>query len=83
MGIEPNIHTCKSLGHTHKVFDETPHLTVSLLNPMIKSYGRENRWEDTLYLFHNMISELSSNDEKPNHFTIPIALKVCARLRHS
>lgn len=67
----------------HKVFDETPHLTISLLNPMLKSYGRENRWEDTLYLFHNMIFESKSNDEKLNNFTTLIALTACARLMYS
>ena len=28
-----------------------------------------------------MISELRGSDEKPDNFTIPIALKACARLR--
>ncbi|KAM2577870.1 hypothetical protein TB2_003491 [Malus domestica] len=74
-GIEPNRCTYKSLGHARKVYDETPRSTVSLLNPMVKSYGRENPWEDTLYLFHNMISESRGNDEKPDNFTIPSALK--------
>ncbi|RXH71050.1 hypothetical protein DVH24_015672 [Malus domestica] len=38
---------------------------------------------NTLYLFHNMISESRGNSRKSDNFTIPIALKACARLRHS
>ncbi|KAM1410718.1 hypothetical protein ACFXTO_023672 [Malus domestica] len=48
---------------------------------MLRSYCREDRWEETLCLFHNMMSESRDNDEKPDNFTIPIALKACARLR--
>ncbi|XP_048435293.1 putative pentatricopeptide repeat-containing protein At3g01580 [Pyrus x bretschneideri] len=70
-----------SLGHARKVFDETPHRTVYLWNATLRSYCRENRWEETLCLFHKMMSESRDNDEKLYNFTIPIALKACARLR--
>ncbi|KAM1410680.1 hypothetical protein ACFX1X_023695 [Malus domestica] len=69
------------LGHARKVFDETPHRTVYLWNAMLRSYCREDRWEETLCLFRSMMSESRVNDEKPDNFTIPIALKACARLR--
>ncbi|KAM1491261.1 hypothetical protein PS1_023733 [Malus domestica] len=71
----------ESLGHARKVFEETPHRTVYLWNSTLRSYCRENRWEETLCLFRNMMSESRGNDEKPDNFTIPIALKACARLR--
>ncbi|KAM2955969.1 hypothetical protein FF2_023152 [Malus domestica] len=68
-----------SLGHARKMFDETPHRIVYLWNAMLRSYCRENRWEETLCLFRKMMSESRDNDEKPDNFTIPIALKACAR----
>ncbi|KAM2858433.1 hypothetical protein COP2_023972 [Malus domestica] len=71
----------ESLGHARKVFDETLHRTVYLWNAMLRSYCREDRWEETLCLFRSMMSESRGNDEKPDNFTIPIALKACARLR--
>ncbi|KAM1075807.1 hypothetical protein PS2_023141 [Malus domestica] len=70
-----------SLGHARKVFDETPHRTVYLWNATLRSYCRENRWEETLCLFRKMMSESRDKDEKPDSFTIPIALKACARNR--
>ncbi|KAB2610178.1 pentatricopeptide repeat-containing protein [Pyrus ussuriensis x Pyrus communis] len=71
----------ESLGHARKVFDETPHRTVYLWNAMLRSYCREDRWEETLCLFRSMMSESRGNEEKPDNFTIPIAMKACARLR--
>lgn len=71
----------ESLGHARKVFDETPNRTVYLWNATLRSHFRENQLEETLYLFHNMISESRANDEKPDNFTIPIALKACTGLR--
>ncbi|CAN6708912.1 unnamed protein product [Malus baccata var. baccata] len=63
------------------MFDETPHITVYLWNATLMSYCRENRWEETLHLFRKIMSESRYNDEKPDNFSIPIALKACARLR--
>ncbi|KAB2610174.1 pentatricopeptide repeat-containing protein [Pyrus ussuriensis x Pyrus communis] len=71
----------ESLGHARKVFDQTPHRTVYLWNAMLRSYCREDLWQETLCLFRSMMSESRGNDEKPDNFTIPIALKACARLR--
>ncbi|KAM0958009.1 hypothetical protein EV1_023115 [Malus domestica] len=53
-----------SLGHARKVFDETLHRTVYLWNAMLRSYCREDRWEETLCLFRSMMSESRGNDEK-------------------
>lgn len=69
------------LEHVRKLFDETPHRNAHLWNAVLGSYSKEKRWEETLHLFHNMISNGISTEEKPDHFTIPIALKACAGLR--
>ncbi|KAL5568386.1 hypothetical protein UlMin_024961 [Ulmus minor] len=70
-----------SLGHARRVFEETPHKTVYLWNATLRSYCRDKQWEETLYLFRNMIFNGRAGDEKPDKFTIPIALKACAGLR--
>ncbi|KAJ4729303.1 Pentatricopeptide repeat [Melia azedarach] len=70
-----------SLQYARKVFDETPHRTVYLYNAMLRSYCKEKQWDNTLYLFNNMISNDFYVREKPDNFTIPIALKACAGLR--
>ncbi|XP_070673136.1 putative pentatricopeptide repeat-containing protein At3g01580 [Malus domestica] len=48
---------------------------------MLRSYCRKDRWEETLCLFRNIMFESRGNDEKPDNFTILIALKACARVR--
>lgn len=70
-----------SLENARRVLDETPHRSVYLWNATIRSYCKENQWEETLCLFHNMVSSGRVDDEKPDNFTIPIALKACAGLR--
>ncbi|XP_044465329.1 putative pentatricopeptide repeat-containing protein At3g01580 isoform X2 [Mangifera indica] len=67
-----------SVDCARKVFDETPQKTVYLYNATLRSYCRANRWEDTLYLFNNMIF---GSREEPDNFTIPIVLKACTGLR--
>ncbi|KAM1410675.1 hypothetical protein ACFX1X_023689 [Malus domestica] len=62
----------ESLGHARKVFDESPHINVYLWNSTLRSYCRENRWEETLCLFRNMMYESRDNDEKLDNFTIPL-----------
>ncbi|KAK9910629.1 hypothetical protein M0R45_034585 [Rubus argutus] len=66
----------ESVGYARKVFDETPHRSVYLWNATLRSYCRENQWEETLCLFHKMLS-----DQKPDNFTVSIAFKACAGLR--
>ncbi|PON31246.1 DYW domain containing protein [Parasponia andersonii] len=70
-----------SLEHARKVFDETPHRTVYLWNAALRGYCRDKQWEETLRLFCNMISNASTDDDKPDNFTVPIALRACAGLR--
>ncbi|KAK9272823.1 hypothetical protein L1049_003201 [Liquidambar formosana] len=70
-----------SLETARKLFDETPHRSVYLWNAILKSYCREKQWAETLCLFSNMISAAVSSEDKPDNFTIPIALKACAGLR--
>lgn len=67
--------------NARKLFDETPHRPVYLWNAMLGSYRREKLWEETLHLFHYMISDGIASEDKPDNFTIPIALKACAGLR--
>ncbi|KAJ0112045.1 hypothetical protein Patl1_02842 [Pistacia atlantica] len=55
-----------------------PQKTVYLYNATLRSYCREKRWEDTLYLFNNLIF---TTREEPDNFTIPIVLKACVGLR--
>ncbi|KAL5864348.1 hypothetical protein ACOSQ3_001862 [Xanthoceras sorbifolium] len=69
-----------SIEQARKVFDETPHKTVYLYNATLRSYCKEKRWEDTLFLFNNMISYGFTAQEKPDSFTVPIVLKACAAL---
>ncbi|KAM6571244.1 hypothetical protein CsatA_015324 [Cannabis sativa] len=70
-----------SIGHARKLFDETLHRTVYLWNAALRSYCRDKQWEETLSLFYNMVSTGRADDEKPDNFTVPIALKACAGLR--
>ncbi|XP_057982313.1 uncharacterized protein LOC131167526 [Malania oleifera] len=65
-----------SLDLARRVFDETPHRSVYLWNAVLKSYCREKQWEETLRLFRHMGIE-----ERPDNFTLPIAIKACAGLR--
>ncbi|XP_022152123.1 putative pentatricopeptide repeat-containing protein At3g01580 [Momordica charantia] len=72
-----------SLVHARKVFDETPHKTVHLWNALLRSYCRENQWERSLHLFHDMVSSSSHGvtEGKPDNFTVPVVLKACAGLQ--
>ncbi|XP_038905362.1 putative pentatricopeptide repeat-containing protein At3g01580 [Benincasa hispida] len=69
-----------SLVQAHKVFEETPSKTVHLWNALLRSYCKENQWEQTLHLFHDMVSH-GIKKGKPDNFTIPIVLKACAGLQ--
>ncbi|KAF8408306.1 hypothetical protein HHK36_007454 [Tetracentron sinense] len=69
-----------SLETARIIFDETPHRTVYLWNATLRSYVREKQWEETLNLFLHMVSTTVTTDQKPDNFTIPIALKACAGL---
>ncbi|OVA20806.1 Pentatricopeptide repeat [Macleaya cordata] len=69
-----------SLELARKLFDETPDRTVYLWNSILRSHCREKQWEVTLHLFNNMLSTTSTMSDKPDNFTVPIAIKACAGL---
>lgn len=59
-----------------KLFDETPHRTVYIWNRILKSYSRDKQYEESLFLFSHLFLS-----EKPDLYTIPIALKASAGLK--
>ncbi|TXG72619.1 hypothetical protein EZV62_001198 [Acer yangbiense] len=69
-----------SIEYACKLFDETPHKTVYVYNAILRSYCKEKRWLDTLFLFKNMVSYGFTTQEKPDNFTVPIVLKACLGL---
>ncbi|KAK1581123.1 hypothetical protein Q3G72_003341 [Acer saccharum] len=69
-----------SIEYAHKLFDETPHKIVYVYNAILRSYCKEKRWLDTLFLFNNMVSYGFTAQEKLDNFTVPIVLKACAGL---
>ncbi|XP_013444858.2 putative pentatricopeptide repeat-containing protein At3g01580 isoform X1 [Medicago truncatula] len=71
-----------SIHHAHKLFQETPHKTVYLWNALLRSYCFEGEWVETLSLFCQMKNVCSvSIEEKPDNYSVSIALKSCAGLR--
>ncbi|AAF01561.1 hypothetical protein [Arabidopsis thaliana] len=46
-------------------------------NTLLKSLSREKQWEEVLYHFSHMFRD----EEKPDNFTLPVALKACGELR--
>ncbi|KAI4375345.1 hypothetical protein MLD38_013228 [Melastoma candidum] len=69
---------CVSLDDARKLFDEIPDRNARLWNTLLKGYCYENRHEEALRLFGQMVC---GGEEKPDGFTIPKALKACAELR--
>ncbi|KAK7349995.1 hypothetical protein VNO77_07992 [Canavalia gladiata] len=70
-----------SICHAHKLFEETPHKTVYLWNALLRSYCLEGEWVETLSLFRQMNADSGSTKEKPDNYTVSIALKACAGLQ--
>ncbi|KEH28873.1 putative tetratricopeptide-like helical domain-containing protein [Medicago truncatula] len=71
-----------SIHHAHKLFQETPHRTVYLWNALLRSYCFEGEWVETLSLFRQMNNVSSvSIEERPDNYSVSIALKSCAGLR--
>lgn len=70
-----------SLCHAHKLFEETPCKTVYLWNALLRSYFSEGEWVETLSLFRQMNANVVSTEERPDNYTVSIALKSCARLQ--
>ncbi|MCL7029309.1 hypothetical protein MKW94_030490 [Papaver nudicaule] len=69
-----------TLQNARKLFDETPQPTVYLWNSLLRSYCREKQWKETIRLFNRMLSQSISTSDKPDKFTVPIAIKACAGL---
>ncbi|XP_019052516.1 PREDICTED: putative pentatricopeptide repeat-containing protein At3g01580 [Nelumbo nucifera] len=69
-----------SVAAARKLFDETPQQTIYLWNSVLRAYSREKQWQETLHLFLCMMSTAITIDQKPDNFTVPIALKACAGL---
>ncbi|KAI3463039.1 hypothetical protein Pfo_019702 [Paulownia fortunei] len=61
---------------TRKLFDETPHRTVYIWNCILKCYCRDKQYKESLFLFSHLFLS-----EKPDLYTIAIALKACAGLK--
>ncbi|KAK6945784.1 E motif [Dillenia turbinata] len=72
--------TYTSIDTARKLFVETPPRSVSLWNSLLRSYCRDKQYEKTLRLFRDMFSSIDFSGDKPNNFTICIALKACSRL---
>lgn len=70
-----------SVHHAHKLFEETPKRTVYLWNALLRSYCWEGEWVQTLSLFCRMNAGAVSTDERPDSYTVSIALKSCAGLK--
>lgn len=66
----------ESLQTARKLFDETPYRTLYTWNSILGCYCRNKHYGETISLFSNLLST-----EKPDHITIPIALRACAGLR--
>ncbi|KAJ7970767.1 Pentatricopeptide repeat [Quillaja saponaria] len=69
-----------SLSHARKLFDETPKKTVYLWNAVLRSYCRERKWDESLGLFSHMLSDGITPEDRPDNFTVSIALKACSGL---
>ncbi|XP_073309562.1 putative pentatricopeptide repeat-containing protein At3g01580 [Primulina huaijiensis] len=61
---------------TRKLFEETPHRDVYIWNCVIKCCCSAKRYGETLFLFRRLFSF-----RRPDHHTVSVTLKACARLR--
>ncbi|KAL6512857.1 hypothetical protein OROHE_019647 [Orobanche hederae] len=64
------------LRETRKLFDEIPHRTVYIWNSILKSYCKDKRFKELLFLFSDLF--LSG---KPDVYSISVALKACTALK--
>lgn len=69
-----------SIRDAHILFEETPHKTAYLWNSILRSLCRKRAWEETLCLFHQMIVNAVSAKDRPDSFTLSVALKSCTGL---
>ncbi|KAI9124831.1 hypothetical protein K1719_004158 [Acacia pycnantha] len=69
-----------SIRDAHILFEETPYKTAYLWNSILRSLCRMRAWEETLSLFHQMIVNAVSVKDRPDSFTLSVALKSCTGL---
>ncbi|RZC47373.1 hypothetical protein C5167_040313 [Papaver somniferum] len=69
-----------TLQNARKLFDETSHPSVYLWNSLLRGYCREKQWKETIRLFNQMLSQSIGAGDRPDKFTVPIAIKACAGL---
>ncbi|XP_019098193.1 PREDICTED: putative pentatricopeptide repeat-containing protein At3g01580 [Camelina sativa] len=60
-----------------QVFGEMSKRSLYQWNTLLKSLSRDKQWEDVLCHFVQMFRD----EEKPDNFTLPVALKACGELR--
>ncbi|ESQ49979.1 hypothetical protein EUTSA_v10022009mg [Eutrema salsugineum] len=60
-----------------QVFGEMTKRSLYQWNTLLKSLSRDKRWEQVLCHFTQMFRD----GEKPDNFTLPVALKACVELR--
>eukprot|EP01018_Ginkgo_biloba_P030279 Gb_21442 [translate_table: standard] len=67
---------CGSLDDARLVFDKIPRRNVFLWNAMISGYAKNDLCEQAI----NLYSQMQRSGIRPDNFTFPCALKVCANL---
>ncbi|XP_020887461.1 putative pentatricopeptide repeat-containing protein At3g01580 [Arabidopsis lyrata subsp. lyrata] len=60
-----------------QVFGEMTKRTLYQWNTLLKSLSRDKHWEQVMCHF----SQMFRDEEKPDNFTLPVALKACGELR--
>lgn len=60
-----------------QVFSEMTKRSLYQWNTLLKSLSRGKQWEEVLCHFRQMFRD----EEKPDNFTLPVALKACVELR--
>ncbi|VVA96050.1 unnamed protein product [Arabis nemorensis] len=60
-----------------QVFDEMTKRSLYQWNTLLKSLSRDKQWGQVLC----HLGQMFGHEEKPDHFTLPVALKACVELR--
>lgn len=75
MAVVGTINLLAKFRIARNVFDEIPQRSIYVYNRMLKSYCRQKQYKETLTHFSHLLLS-----QKPDLYTIPIALKACAGL---
>ncbi|PKA54360.1 Pentatricopeptide repeat-containing protein [Apostasia shenzhenica] len=67
---------CGDLGNARQVFDEMRERNLFTWSAMIGGYSREDRWEEVIELFYQMMREGLT----PDAFLLPKILQACANM---